>query len=214
MDRSSDRLSKRPRVDASAMPIERAIAYGCNAPNPHNTQAWKLHSVSDVETVLYVDESRLLPATDPPARQIHIGCSCCIETLAVGASTMGYGTTVEEFPEGLYSLDGVGRKPVARMTLTTQPNSGPNALASSIYTRRTGSGQAARTPGSAWRLRSSDSSCTPTAKCSKSTRRWPTCNVSSTTSWASPVRRRCRWRSGWAKDRRLITRIAGILTRS
>ncbi len=137
MDRSSDHLRKRPRVDASVGPIDRAIAYGCNAPNPHNTQAWKLRRVSDVQTVLYVDETRLLPATDPPARQIHIGCGCFIETLAAGASTMGYGTTVEHFPEGLYSLDEVGRKPVALITLTQQPNTGQDDLASYIYMRQT-----------------------------------------------------------------------------
>jgi hypothetical protein len=137
MDRSSDQLSKRPRVDASATPIDRAIAYGCNAPNPHNTQAWKLRNVSDVQTVLYVDETRLLPTTDPPARQIHIGCGCFIETLAVGASTMGYGTTVEDFPEGTYPLEEVGRKPVARITLTKQPDAGPDDLAGYIYERKT-----------------------------------------------------------------------------
>jgi hypothetical protein len=67
--------------------------------------------VSDVEAVLYVDERRLLPATDPPARQIHIGCGRFIETLAAGASTMGYTTAVENFPEGLHGLEEVGRKP-------------------------------------------------------------------------------------------------------
>jgi hypothetical protein len=137
MARSDEHLRKRPPADASATPIDRAIAYGCNAPNPHNTQAWKLRNVSDVETVLYVDETRLLPATDPPARQIHIGCGCFIETLALGASTMGYGTTVEDFPEGAYNLDEVGRKPVALITLTKQPNIGQDDLAGYIYTRQT-----------------------------------------------------------------------------
>jgi hypothetical protein len=137
MDRRSDRLSKRPLVDASAKPIDTAIAYGCNAPNPHNTQAWKLRRVSGLEAVLYVDESRLLPATDPPARQIHIGCGCFIETLAIGASAMGYGTTVEVFPEGLYSLDGLGRKPVARITLTKRTETAQNNLAGYIYKRQT-----------------------------------------------------------------------------
>jgi len=137
MARSRDRLSKRPHVDACATPINRAIAYGCNAPNPHNTQAWKLRRVSDMETMLYVDETRVLPATDPPARQIHIGCGCFIETLAVGASIMGYGTTVEDFPEGPYRLDEVGRKPVARITLTKEPNIRPDDFAGYIHTQQT-----------------------------------------------------------------------------
>jgi hypothetical protein len=79
MARSSDHLSTRLPVDASATPIDRAIAYGCNAPNTHNPRGWKLRNVSGVEAVLYVDETRLLPATDPTAQHIHIGCGCFIE---------------------------------------------------------------------------------------------------------------------------------------
>jgi hypothetical protein len=90
-----------------------------------------------VEIVLYVDEARLLPATDPSARQIHIGCGCFIETLAVGASTIGDGTTVVDFPEGPYRFDEVGRKPVARLTLTEQPTSGPNDFAGYLHARQT-----------------------------------------------------------------------------
>jgi hypothetical protein len=47
---------RRPRVDVLATPIDRAIAFGCNAPNPHNTQAWKFRNTSELETVFYVDE--------------------------------------------------------------------------------------------------------------------------------------------------------------
>ena len=55
-----------------AQPVMKAIALGINAPNSHNTQAWKFRVLDDFEMQLYVDEKRLLPATDPPARQIHI----------------------------------------------------------------------------------------------------------------------------------------------
>jgi hypothetical protein len=44
-------------VTQLATPIDKAIAYGCNAPNPHNTQAWKLRNTSDLQTVLYVDKA-------------------------------------------------------------------------------------------------------------------------------------------------------------
>ena len=98
-------------------PIRHAIAYGIHAPNPHNTQAWKLELVSDTEALLYIDERRLLRATDPPARQIHIGAGCFVETLAVGISESGYETDVEYLPRGAYGLEEVGRKPVARIAL-------------------------------------------------------------------------------------------------
>ncbi len=88
-----------PTIDPQS-PIMRAIAWGIQAPNPHNTQAWKFRLVSDTEARLYVDERRLLPVTDPPARQIHIGAGCCIETLAVGMSTEGYETDVKLLPDG------------------------------------------------------------------------------------------------------------------
>ena len=49
-DRNSERLTKRPVVEQLATPIDKAIALGCNAPNPHNTQAWKLHNTSELQT--------------------------------------------------------------------------------------------------------------------------------------------------------------------
>ena len=128
---------KRPGVDLLATPIDKAIAFGCNAPNPHNTQAWKFRHTSELQTLFYVDEQRLLPVTDPLARQIHIGCGCFIETLSVGATTMGFGTTVEGFPEGTYGLDEVGKKPVARITLTPGAETQPDALADYLYARQT-----------------------------------------------------------------------------
>jgi hypothetical protein len=90
-----------------------------------------------MQTLLYVDETRLLPATDPLTRQIHIGCGCFIETLAIGASTLGYGTTIEEFPEGMYGFEALGSKPVARITLTGQPAMAQDGLAGYIYRRQT-----------------------------------------------------------------------------
>jgi Nitroreductase family len=136
-DRNSEWLNKRPRAEHQATPIDKAIALGCNAPNPHNSQAWKLHNTSDLQTVLYVDEARVLPATDPLTRQIHVGCGCFIETLSVGATSMGFGTTVESFPEGMYGQDEVGKKPVARITLTPAAGTEPDPLSDFIYARQT-----------------------------------------------------------------------------
>jgi len=127
---------RRNNPSSSLPPIHQAIAYGSNAPNPHNTQAWRLHVLSDLEALLYIDETRALPATDPPTRQIHIGAGCFIETLAIGATTLGYSTDVDYFPEGIYPVAQVGKKPVARITLT--PSSAkPDKLSSFIYQRQT-----------------------------------------------------------------------------
>ena len=50
---------------------------------------------------------------------------------------MGFGTTVESFPEGMYGLDEVGKKPVARITLTPAAGTEPDALSEYIYARQT-----------------------------------------------------------------------------
>jgi hypothetical protein len=118
-------------------PILQAIAYGIHAPNPHNTQAWKFQLTSDTQTLLYIDERRLLPVTDPPARQIHIGAGCCIETLAIGMSGHGYQTDVEYLPQGAHGRDAIGRKPMARITLRPSATTRRDDLAEFIGRRQT-----------------------------------------------------------------------------
>jgi hypothetical protein len=118
-------------------PIMRAIAYGIHAPNPHNTQAWKFELVSDTDAVLYIDERRLLPVTDPPARQIHIGAGCFIETLAIGISSLGYETDVAYLPRGPYGFEEIGHKPVARIKLRQSATVRPDHLAQFIERRQT-----------------------------------------------------------------------------
>jgi hypothetical protein len=124
-------------VAGAETPLLRAIAYGIRAPNPHNTQAWRFKRVSESEALLFIDERRLLPATDPPARQIHIGAGCCIETLAVGMSLHGYETEVEYLPAGAHGLEEIGRKPVARITLVPDRATPQDRLAEFISQRQT-----------------------------------------------------------------------------
>ncbi len=108
---------KRPDIDTFHQPILKAIAIGVNAPSPHNTQSWKFKILNDHEMLFYVDEKILLPATDPPSRQIHIGAGCFIETLAIGTTTLGYQTELEYFPDGYSSSNDFGIKPVAKISL-------------------------------------------------------------------------------------------------
>jgi hypothetical protein len=121
----------------SEAPILQAIAYGIQAPNPHNTQAWKFSLTSETEALLFIDERRLLPATDPLARQIHIGAGCLVETLAVGMSARGYETDVELLPSGAHGLEQVGRKPVAMISLRESTSSPRDELADAIGRRQT-----------------------------------------------------------------------------
>ena len=99
-------------------PILMALNAGITAPNPHNTQAWKFRVLSETSALVYVDESRVLPVTDPTLRQIHIGQGCLLEVAAIAAGGLGYNTNVELFPEGDYAAErDCGRKPIARITL-------------------------------------------------------------------------------------------------
>ena len=128
--------TRRPNPDDFKQAIVKAISIGMNAPNPHNSQAWKFKIISDLEALFYVDETRLLQATDPPARQIHIGCGCFLETLRLGASTLGYLAEYELLPEGEYLLEEAGLKPVAFISLTAVVTE-PLPLSDSIYSRQT-----------------------------------------------------------------------------
>ena len=118
-------------------PIIQAIAYGIHAPNPHNTQAWKFELTSDTEALFYLDERRLLPATDPPAREIHIGAGCAIETLAIGMSRHGYTTEVQLLPQGAHEFEEIGHKPVARIALRSNATIRRDNLADAISRRQT-----------------------------------------------------------------------------
>ncbi|MEQ9366370.1 MAG: hypothetical protein RIF32_19170, partial [Leptospirales bacterium] len=119
-------------------PILMALNVGITAPNPHNTQAWKFRALSATAALLYVDETRTLPATDPTTRQIHIGQGCLLELVEIAASRLGFGTRIELFPDGAY-VPGrdIGKKPIARITLIRGGVSHVDPLFDSIARRHT-----------------------------------------------------------------------------
>jgi hypothetical protein len=127
---------RRPDPDKFAAPILKAIALGLNAPNPHNTQAWKFRIINEMEALFYVDEKRLLTATDPVARQIHIGCGSFIAVFQIGAGNLGYTAIAEHLPEGDYSFSEIGKKPVAKLSLQKSGVSN-DVLFNQIFTRQT-----------------------------------------------------------------------------
>ena len=127
---------KRPHPDNFKQPILKAIALGVNAPSPHNTQSWKFKIINDKKLLFYVDENKLLPATDPPSRQIHIGAGCFIETLSIGVSTLGYKAIVNFFPLGYEDSTDFGKKPIASIELE-ETKAEKNDLANYIYKRQT-----------------------------------------------------------------------------
>lgn len=89
------------------------IAYAMLAPNPHNIQPWLIKLIGNNSFELYVDQSRLLPETDPPARQIHIGQGTFLEGFRIAASEFGYRIQIDYFPRGEYGNTVVENKPIA-----------------------------------------------------------------------------------------------------
>jgi nitroreductase len=91
-----------------------ALAHAILAPNPHNRQPW-LARLDGADTVtLFIDRTRLLPATDPFSRQIVIGCGAFLELLAIAAGAKGYTATVTPFPDG-QPADTLDNRPFARV---------------------------------------------------------------------------------------------------
>jgi hypothetical protein len=132
-------IDRKERDDYSQFdkPILKALAIGLNAPSAHNTQAWKFKIISDTEAEIYIDETRLLPQTDPPTRQIHISGGCFLETIAIGTTLFNYETTVSLFPKGEYALIEIGQKPFASLKLTPQEKVNVHPLADHIFNRQT-----------------------------------------------------------------------------
>ncbi len=99
------------------------VAHGLLAPNAHNTQPWIVKLDKDNSDVfeLYADPERLLPETDPPARQITISQGTFLETAKIAASHLGYDFKLDLFPKGEYGQSGFGtdmqEKPIARVSL-------------------------------------------------------------------------------------------------
>ncbi|MBX7057586.1 MAG: twin-arginine translocation signal domain-containing protein [Leptospirales bacterium] len=116
-------------------PILVVLNAGITAPNPHNTQAWKFRQLSPTEALLYVDESRTLPVTDPGFRQIHMGQGALLELCAIAATRLQMKAEIELFPEGYRLPESIGRKPVARLRLLSGGPQSP--LAAFIAQRHT-----------------------------------------------------------------------------
>ena len=91
-----------------------SLAHAILAPNPHNRQPWIARLEGDRDLSLFIDRSRLLPATDPFNRQIVIGCGCFLELLSLAAGAKGFTTVVQPFPDGEIA-DRLDDRPFARV---------------------------------------------------------------------------------------------------
>lgn len=93
-----------------------ALAHAILAPNPHNRQPWLVDLVGADEIVFYADTARLLPFTDPPNRQITLGCGAFLELLSQAAAQAGHRAEIALWPEG-EPQPNLDARPVARVRL-------------------------------------------------------------------------------------------------
>lgn len=88
-----------------------------STPSAHNTQPWRTKLVSGTEARIYFDPHRLLPATDPPGRQLCLSHGTLLEMMAIAASHLGYRARIEFLPEGEMTLAYYGTKTTAVLLL-------------------------------------------------------------------------------------------------
>ncbi len=98
-------------------PRRRALSWALLAPNPHNMQPWLVDLRREGEILLHVDRTRLLPETDPFARQIVIGHGTFLELLVLAAGAEGYRCEIDYFPQGQPAAGEVDDRPLARIRL-------------------------------------------------------------------------------------------------
>jgi hypothetical protein len=113
--------------------VDKVVAAGILACNPHNTQPWRITVAGDTISV-YSDPSRRMPLNDASGREHFAGLGCAVENMVVAAGPAGYTPAVALFP------DGTGSDYVARITLGAGGSEPDPALAEAIPRRHTNRG--------------------------------------------------------------------------
>ena len=107
------------------------------APKPHNLQSWLADIREPGMVTLYVDQRRLLPQTDPPNRQILIGCGAFLELLQMAAAQDGWRADIRLMPEGGYDAQAIDQRPFAVVRFESDPQVKRDPLFQSVRLRRT-----------------------------------------------------------------------------
>jgi hypothetical protein len=113
------------------------LSYAILAANPHNSQPWLVELRGELGFDLRVDPERLLPDSDPPFRQTHIGQGTFLENADLAARELGYRAEIDYFPEGMYGETELEPRPVARVELVRDPDVEKDPLFALLTARRT-----------------------------------------------------------------------------
>ncbi|WP_328484278.1 hypothetical protein OHS71_40510 [Streptomyces sp. NBC_00377] len=113
--------------------IERVVAAGVLACNPHNTQPWRM--IVDGDTIdVHSDPSRRMPLNDVSGREHFAGLGCAVENMVIAAGAAGATSQVTLFPHGPASDH------VARIALRKDRTRQDRDLAAAIPHRHTNRG--------------------------------------------------------------------------
>lgn len=113
-----------------------ALAHAILAPNPHNMQPWLVELQGTDSLVFSPDLTRLLPVTDPPNRQITIGCGAFLELFDMAAREQGYRSEITLWPQG-EPQPNLDARPIAQVRLVKDASVARDPLFAHITARRT-----------------------------------------------------------------------------
>ncbi len=113
------------------------LGHAILAPHSHNLQSWLVDLRRPGEITLSCDLTRLLPETDPFARQIMMSQGTFLELLDLAARQRGLRADIELFPEGDFGAGPPDRRPTARIRLVADAGVRPDSLFGQVLQRRT-----------------------------------------------------------------------------
>jgi hypothetical protein len=129
------------------------LGHAILAPHSHNLQSWVVEMVGADSMRLYCDPQRLLPQTDPFARQIMMSHGTFLELLSLAARERGQRADITLFPDGVFGPAGPDARPVAHIRLVPDAGGARDPLFATIRSRRTNRSayEASRAvPATAW----------------------------------------------------------------
>jgi hypothetical protein len=118
--------------------LDRVVAAGVLACNPHNTQPWRI-AVGPDTIDIHSDPTRRMPLNDASAREHFGGLGCAVENMVIAAPSAGLTAAVELFPDGTTS------ELVARIVVSPGGSDRDRELADAIPERHTNRGPYAAT---------------------------------------------------------------------
>ena len=113
------------------------LGHALLAPHSHNLQSWVADLRTPGEIVLRCDPARLLPETDPFARQIMMSHGTFLELLDLAARERGHRADIALFPEGAFGPKKIDARPVARIRLAPDLGVARDPLFAQILKRHT-----------------------------------------------------------------------------